>query len=101
MITSEQIREQIKTVEDPEIGLGVVDLGLIYDIDVTDGRIVTVVMTLTTPACPYGPLLVDQVKEKIREIPGIEKVDVMVVWDPPWNPEEMASDIAKDALGIW
>ncbi|SYZ72189.1 MIP18 family protein YitW [Candidatus Zixiibacteriota bacterium] len=101
MITSEEVREKIRTVEDPEIGLGVVDLGLIYDIDVTDGRIVTVIMTLTTPACPYGPVLVEQVKEKIKEMPGVEKVDVMVVWDPPWNPEEMASDMAKDALGIW
>jgi metal-sulfur cluster biosynthetic enzyme len=101
MVTAEQVREKIRSVEDLEIGLGVVDLGLIYDIDVTDGRIVTVVMTLTTPACPYGPVLVEQVKEKIKEMPGVEKADVMVVWDPPWNPEEMASDMAKDALGIW
>ncbi len=101
MITREEILEEIKSVEDPEIGLGVVDLGLIYDIDILDGRIVMVTMTLTTPMCPYGPILVDQVKDKIKAMTGVEKVDVEVVWDPPWNPEEMASDSAKDALGIW
>jgi metal-sulfur cluster biosynthetic enzyme len=101
MITPEQIKEKLVNVKDPEIGLGVVDLGLIYDIDIKDGGMVTISMTLTTPVCPYGPELVDAVKLTVMQMEGVKKAEVEVVWEPPWNPEEMASDYAKDVLGIW
>ena len=101
MLTRETILEKVAMVEDPEIGLGVVDLGLIYDIGIAKESEVKVVMTLTTPYCPYGPMLVGQVEQAVKEIPGVLKVDVQLIWEPPWNPSEMASDYAKDVLGIW
>lgn len=99
--TKEQIMEALKPVQDPEIRIGVVDLGLVYDIDVTDEGEVTIKMTLTTPACPYGEILLAQVHRAAEELEGVTKVQVVLVWDPPWNPEEMCSDLAKDQLGIW
>jgi len=94
------IRSAISRIQDPEIGIGVVDLGLIYDI-IKDGDKVTILMTLTTPACPYGPQLMNTIKETVLGLRGIDRVDLQLVWDPPWNPKEMASDYAKDVLGIW
>ena len=94
------IRTAISHIQDPEIGIGVVDLGLIYDIIKDDDK-VTILMTLTTPACPYGPQLMNTIKETALGLRGINKVDLQLVWDPPWNPKEMASDYAKDVLGIW
>jgi metal-sulfur cluster biosynthetic enzyme len=101
MITSNEIREKLMPIQDPEIGLGVVDLGLIYDIDVSDDGKVKILMTLTTPACPYGPELVDAVRISVEKMEGVTEAEVEVVWEPQWNPEEMASDYAKDVLGIW
>lgn len=99
--TKEQIIEALKPIQDPEIRIGVVDLGLVYDIDVTNEGEVTIKMTLTTPACPYGEILLAQVHRAVEELEGVTKVQVVLVWDPPWNPEEMCSDPAKDQLGIW
>ena len=99
-ITKNMIMAAVAPVKDPEIGLGVVDLGLIYDV-ILDGPHLTVLMTLTTPACPYGPELMDNVKKSASRIKGIKEVDIELVWDPPWDPAEMASDYAKDVLGIW
>lgn len=101
MPTKDEILAKLEPIEDPEIRLGLVDLGLIYDIAVLDDRIVNIFMTLTTPGCPYGPQLVEQVRRAVLELPGVEKVDIEIVWDPPWNPVEMASEYAKDVLGIW
>ncbi len=100
-LTRELILEKLKPIEDPEIALGVVDLGLIYDVEIVDNKEVNITMTLTTPACPYGPMLVEQVENAVKAVEGVEKTSVTVVWDPPWNPAEMASDMAKDVLGIW
>ena len=101
MPTKEEIMAKLEPIEDPEIRVGLVDLGLIYDIVILDDRIVNVLMTLTTPGCPYGGGGVAQVKETVLGMEGVEKADVEVVWDPPWDPTEMASDYAKDVLGIW
>ena len=101
MISKDEIRENLMPVKDPEIALSVIDLGLIYDIDVPDSDKVIITMTLTTPACPYGPMLVQEIKDVVGELNGVKEVKVDIVWDPPWNPEEMASDYAKDVLGIW
>lgn len=99
--TKEQIVEVLKPIQDPEIRLGVVDLGLIYDVDVSDDGVVRVKMTLTTPACPYGEMLLAMVHREVEQLEGVTKVEVVLVWDPPWDPKEMCSDFAKDALGIW
>ena len=99
--TPEEIKEALRPVQDPEIRLGVVDLGLIYDINVEPDGKVQIKMTLTTPACPYGEMLVTQVHKEVARMEGVTDVEVILVWDPPWNPETMASDYAKDILGIW
>lgn len=99
--TKEQIIEVLKPIQDPEIRLGVVDLGLIYDVSISDDGVVRVKMTLTTPACPYGEMLLAMVHREVEQLEGVTKVEVVLVWDPPWDPKEMCSDFAKDALGIW
>jgi len=99
--TKEQIIEVLKPIHDPEIRLGIVDLGLVYDVTISDDGIVRVKMTLTTPACPYGEMLLAMVHREVEQLEGVAKVEVVLVWDPPWDPKEMCSDFAKDALGIW
>ncbi len=100
-ITKEQIIEALKPIQDPEIRIGIVDLGLIYDVMLEDDGKVVVKMTLTTPACPYGEMLLSMVHKAIEGIEGVTAVEVKLVWDPPWDPKEMCSDGAKDLLGIW
>lgn len=100
MPTEEEIREALKTVEDPEIGLSIVDLGLVYDTEVTDHKI-KVTMTLTTPFCPVGPLIMSQVESVLSSLPEVENVDVDVTFSPPWDPRTMASDEVKAMLGLW
>jgi metal-sulfur cluster biosynthetic enzyme len=102
MPTKEQVIELLKPIHDPEIRIGIVDLGLIYDvlIDEDTGKVI-VKMTLTTPACPYGEMLISMVHRAVEEIDDVKGVEVKLVWDPPWDPKEMCSDGAKDILGIW
>ena len=99
--TEEQIMHALKVVQDPEMGLGIVDLGLIYDTSVTEDGAVTVRMTLTTPACPYGEMLVTHAHDAVETVEGVTKTTIDLVWNPPWDPKTMASDLAKDVLGIW
>ncbi len=99
--TKQELIEAIRPIHDPEIRIGIVDLGLVYDVDVNDEGVVKVKMTLTTPACPYGEMLVAMVHRELEELPGVTKVEVILVWDPPWDPKEMCSDLAKDQFGIW
>jgi metal-sulfur cluster biosynthetic enzyme len=102
MLSKEEVLEKLKPVVDPEMQIGIVDLGLIYDAIVgNEGKSVEVKMTLTTPMCPYGPMLVGQVRDLLGAIPGVEECRVDLVWDPPWDPRTMASDEAKDQLMIW
>lgn len=96
----ETIREALKAVVDPEIGLDIVNLGLIYNVDVSDNNI-KVEMTLTGPGCPIGPMLQSQVYGVAAGMPGARNVQVDIVWSPPWDPRTMASEEAKDLLGIW
>jgi metal-sulfur cluster biosynthetic enzyme len=99
--SKDQIIEVLKPIQDPEIRIGVVDLGLIYDVAIDDDGVVKVKMTLTTPACPYGEMLISMVHREVENLDGVTKVEVILVWDPPWDPKEMCSDYAKDMLGIW
>jgi metal-sulfur cluster biosynthetic enzyme len=98
MVTEEVVRDSLREVYDPELHYNIVDLGLVYDIDVQDGD-VHVLMTLTTPACPIGPMIIEQVQELLGIMPGIKDVDVEFTFDPPWTPE-MMSDEARADLGI-
>jgi len=99
--TKEEIIAALKQVKDPEVGLSIIDLGLVYDVSIdVDGK-VQIKMTLTTPACPYGKILIAQAHSATSQVGGVREVDVKLVWDPPWNPKEMCSDLAKDILNIW
>ena len=101
-VTRDMVFEALKPIEDPEIHLGIVDLGLVYGADVAkEGKEVTVSMTLTSPACPYGPMIIDQVRAVAKKLPGVERAEVLVVWEPAWDPRTMAADHVKDILGIW
>ena len=99
--SEEDVREGLKNVYDPEIGINIVDLGLIYDVDVDkDKGDVLVTMTLTSLGCPLGPVIVQEVTGALKDLPGISDVDVKLVWSPPWSPDLMSEE-AKDELGIW
>jgi metal-sulfur cluster biosynthetic enzyme len=98
--TKDDVREGLKQVYDPEIGINIVDLGLVYDADISEGGDVLVTMTLTSLGCPLGPVIVQEVQGALRDFPGIKDVDVKLVWSPPWTPDLMSED-AKDELGMW
>ena len=93
--------EALKPIQDPEIRIGIVDLGLVYDALIEDDGKVTVKMTLTTPGCPYGEMVMTMVHKAVGQLEGVTSVEVKLVWSPPWDPRTMASDEAKDMLGIW
>ena len=99
--TKEQVLDAIRPVQDPEIRIGIVDLGLIYDVDIDDKGSVKVKMTLTTPGCPFGEMLMTGTHRAVEDLEGVTDVEIILVWDPVWDPEEMCSDVAKDQLGIW
>lgn len=101
MPTKEDILEALKPVRDPEIQVGIVDLGLIYDVNILPAGLVQIKMTLTTPACPYGEMLINMAHQAAQKVEGVNEVDVVLVWEPVWDPKTMASEDAKDMLGIW
>ena len=100
--SEEEVRQALKSVYDPEIGISIIDLGLVYGVQIDDdSKNVVIDMTLTTPACPLGPVIIDQVQYVAGRLPGVENVNVEFVWTPPWDPRTMASEEAKAELGIW
>lgn len=98
--TEEEIRIALRPIQDPEIHLGILDLGLIYGVQSEPNGTVRVRMTLTSPACPVGPLLQAQVHSAVLKLPGVKEVKVELVWNPPWDPRTMASDEIKMELGL-
>ncbi len=98
MISEEDVTEALTNVIDPELGLDFVELGLIYGIQVEGGR-VEVTFTLTTPACPIGPQVSEQIQEFVGELGDVEEVVPTMIFTPPWTPERMSED-AKFALGL-
>lgn len=96
MVDEATVREALKVVIDPELGLNVVDLGLIYgvEIDEPEGR-VHVKMTLTTPGCPLYATLNEQVNSAVKPLPGVRSVETELVWDPPWTPEMMSEEAKR------
>ena len=97
-VTEKDIRDALKAVEDPELNLDVVVLGLIYDIEV-NGADVHVVMSLTSPMCPVGDQLVREAKRAISEVDGVERCEVDLTFDPPWTPERIAP-LIRSSLGL-
>ena len=101
-VTREQVIQSLHTVRDPEVGFDVVDLGLIYGIEIAeDGSNVKIKMTLTTPYCPYGQQMVEAARTAVGAHAGVKSVDIDLVWEPAWEPRTMASDAVKDTLGLW
>jgi metal-sulfur cluster biosynthetic enzyme len=103
MPTQEQVREALTEVVDPELNIGIVDLGLVYGVEIEGPKNenVTVTMTLTSPMCPIGPMFKEAVETKVRSLDGVEQAAVEITFTPPWDPRTMASDDAKVQLGIW
>jgi metal-sulfur cluster biosynthetic enzyme len=100
--SAEEIREAIKEVIDPEIGMNIVDLGLIYEVlPNAETRVVDVNMTLTSPGCPAGPEITSAVWMTVKRLPGVKDCEVKLVWTPRWNPQEHASEEARMYLGLW
>jgi metal-sulfur cluster biosynthetic enzyme len=98
MVSVEDVQEVLRDVIDPELGLDFVELGLIYDIEIEGGN-VKVTYSLTTPACPIGPQVSEQIEEYVSELAGVEQVEPVMTFSPPWTPERMSED-AKFALGF-
>jgi metal-sulfur cluster biosynthetic enzyme len=97
MVDHDDVIDALSNVIDPELGLDFVELGLVYGVEI-DGGTVDVTFTLTTPACPIGPQVSEQMVEFVGELPGVEQVLPTMVFTPPWSPEKMSED-AKFALG--
>jgi metal-sulfur cluster biosynthetic enzyme len=97
MVDEDEVIEALSNVIDPELGLDFVELGLVYAVEI-DGGTVNITFTLTTPACPIGPQVSEQMKEFVGEVEGVEDVVPNMVFTPPWTPEKMSED-AKFALG--
>ena len=101
MVTGDDVHEALREVIDPELGLDIVSLGLVYGVDIAEDGDTTVRMTLTSPYCPMGPMIESQVHAATQFLPGVRDVKVDLVWDPPWDPHTMASDETRLELGLY
>ena len=102
-VTEAQVIQALKPIEDPELHLGIVDLGLIYGAEINpqaDGDAVKLNMTFTSPFCPYGPQLKASVQSTLMTVPGVKEAVVNVIFTPTWDPRTMASEECKIALGL-
>ncbi len=99
-IDDEQVIESLRLVYDPELGVNIVDLGLVYGLDIDEGGNVDVVMTLTSMGCPLGPVIERDVKSVVGTLPGVKNVKMTLTWSPPWDPSRMSDD-ARMELGYW
>ncbi|MBZ0095481.1 MAG: metal-sulfur cluster assembly factor [Sulfuricella sp.] len=98
MLTEKEVRTVLRGVIDPEIGMNIVDLGLVYGVEISDNRL-HVDLTMTTPACPMGEMILDDVHEALAALaPTDTEIDIELVWDPPWSPDKM-SEHARKHLG--
>lgn len=101
IVSDAELKEWLKPVQDPELFIGLVDLGLIYSCEANAEGHAKIKMTLTSPGCPAGDYLVQAVQTRAKEHERISEAEVEIVWEPQWNPEEMASEEAKEQMGIW
>ncbi|MGA9859808.1 MAG: metal-sulfur cluster assembly factor [Solirubrobacteraceae bacterium] len=98
MATVDEVTDALRDVIDPELGLDFVELGLIYNVEVDEGRVL-VTYTLTSPGCPIGPQVSEQIEEFVSELDGVQDVQSTMTFTPPWSPDRMSED-AKFALGF-
>lgn len=99
-LTKDDVFIAMKDVYDPEIGVNIVDLGLVFDADIDETNNIEVTMTLTSMGCPLGPVIIGDIQRAVGGLDGAGDVGVRIVWSPPWSPDMMTED-AKDELGIW
>lgn len=99
-IKLEQVHSNLRRVIDPEIGINILDLGLVYDIHINEENDIQLTMTLTAPNCPYGEMILMETEFALRSIKGANNVKVNLTFDPPWNPEIHVTDEAKYQMGI-
>ena len=92
-LTEASVMDMLRYVFDPELQANIVDIGLVYGVELKPEGDVVVRMTLTSPGCPYGPTLLFQVRQAVKALKGVRAVDVQLVWEPPWGPEKMSEDI--------
>ena len=97
--SKETVLDALRQVEDPELGMDVVEIGLVYDVTFHEGSKVRVTYSLTTPACPAGPQITEGIVNAVRALPGVDQVEPELVWSPAWTPDLMSDD-AKFILGI-
>ncbi len=101
MITREKIEEILRYIVDPEAGINIYDMGLIYDIQIhEEEKTIAIKMTLTSPGCPAGPDILTKIHDHLKAQPGVEKVKIDLVWSPRWSPQMMTQE-ARDQLGIY
>jgi metal-sulfur cluster biosynthetic enzyme len=96
--TKDEVLEVLRTVEDPELGMDIVDLGLLYEVEVEDSK-AKVLYSLTSMGCPAGPLIAQDIDAAVRQVEGIQDVELELTFDPPWTPDRMSDD-AKFILGF-
>jgi metal-sulfur cluster biosynthetic enzyme len=99
--TVEDVKAVLQGILDPELYISIMDLGLVYETRLEENGDVYIKHTLTSPGCPVGPLIQQQVHGAISRLPGVTDVKVELTFDPPWDPKTMCSDDAKDRLGLW
>ena len=100
VVNEELVREALQNFFDPELRISIMELGLVYDVDISDGT-VKVTYTLTSPGCPLGPVIDGQIQDTLLDLPGVKDVVSELTFTPPWDPRTMASDDVKMQLGIW
>jgi metal-sulfur cluster biosynthetic enzyme len=98
MVTKDDVFEALHQVEDPELGMDIVELGLLYDAEI-EGSKVKVIHSLTSMGCPAGPMIQEDIHQVVAALPGVEDVEIELTWEPPWTPERMSDD-AKFILGF-
>jgi metal-sulfur cluster biosynthetic enzyme len=101
LLSEELVMERLKDVFDPEIHMSIVELGLVYGVDISEEGVVDVTYTLTSPGCPLGPVIDGQIVDVLVDLPGVKEVHGKLTVSPPWDPRTMASDDVKMQLGIW
>jgi len=89
MVTSETVRKALRAVKDPELGLNIVDIGLVYDIEVSEANDVHIKMTLTSPGCPSGPEMLEDARLVAEQMEGVNSASIELVWEPYWTPDKM------------
>ena len=89
VLTADAVRQALRQVKDPELDMNIVDLGLIYDVEVDEGGLVRINMTLTSPGCPAGPMITNDIYKVVRALDGVKDVDIDIVWEPYWTPERI------------